>query len=911
MRIGRGRLRLSLEQKNALFVVGLVVTVLVGVSLLGYVLTVRQVRAEAARDLTRARQGFSAESTRILQALSRGVRAMAARSALDAAGGRAGRRETLRETIATLEVDLAALDPGGAPGGTLAEGSRPRFAAPAVLAAEPLRELVGEARRGGAVVARLVAVYGSVFAVAAAPTGPGERPVLVLGEALTAEDLGRLRELLGTELILYRQGAVLASTLAAAPAARDLPAGAGDVAALTINGTRYLARSYGVEATPPLHALFAYPAERRWAPYGALARQATSFVLAILLAAALLGIAVSRLSLTRPIRRLAAATRRLRDGDFEVKVDDRRSDELGDLARAFKEMGKSLRASQAELELSRRRFHDFAQSSSDWLWETDRDARFHYVSPSIVASTGYTPKQLTDRRPDQVFAQDDLSELMTRLRPEAKEVRPFKGVECWLTHRDGHRQCLRFNAVPIGQGATFRGFRGTASDVTKAKVDEERLVSLANQDHLTGLANRRRFLADLAHEIRRAEANGSTGALLLLDLDHFKLINDTAGHAAGDRILVEIAAFLRRQVRAQDLVARLSGDEFALAFPDMDGEAALSKAQGLLEEMARLKPLHGGKAMSTSASIGIVTFPADGTDPVALLALADTAMYAGKAAGRNRAHLYREEDMACQRMDTQLTWKDRIQQALDDDRFVLAYQPVVAASGGRPRRYEVLVRMRTRDGRLHPPGAFIPTAEQFGQIRELDRLVVAKAIAALAEPPADQRSLRFSVNLSGLSVGDPVMRDLIEREIGRHGLDASRVVFEITESAAVDNLSSAIDFIGHIKGLGCRIALDDFGVGFSSFAYLKHLRVDVLKIDASFVRNVHQSTEDRLFVKALVDVARGMGIQTVAEGVETAEVHEAVRGLGVDYLQGYYIGRPQLTLEPRVGSATPPAGERG
>jgi len=256
-------------------------------------------------------------------------------------------------------------------------------------------------------------------------------------------------------------------------------------------------------------------------------------------------------------------------------------------------------------------------------------------------------------------------------------------------------------------------------------------------------------------------------------------------------------------------------------------------------------------------------------------------------------------------MGSQLTWKERIHQALEDDLFTLAYQPIVATNGTSAQRFEVLVRMLDSKGKVHMPGNFIPTAEQFGLIRDLDKVIVKKALRELARLPVNGEPIGFSINLSGLSIGEPHMLELIERELAANALDPARVTFEITETAACENMSRAIEFINQIRALGCGIALDDFGVGFSSFSYLKHIRVDMIKIDGSFIRNIHTSREDQLFVKALVDVARGMGIRTVAEFVETAGTVELLRRLGVDYVQGYYVGRPGKAISKfKLGTAT-------
>ncbi|MFA7388614.1 MAG: bifunctional diguanylate cyclase/phosphodiesterase, partial [Thiohalobacteraceae bacterium] len=372
--------------------------------------------------------------------------------------------------------------------------------------------------------------------------------------------------------------------------------------------------------------------------------------------------------------------------------------------------------------------------------------------------------------------------------------------------------------------------------------------------------------------------------------------NDTAGHAMGDDLIVQIAGVLKRFSRAEDLVARVSGDEFAMAFPDMDAEQAREKARAVLEAVAECRPLHQGRALNVSASIGLVAFPECGGDAVELLAKADTAMYAAKDAGRNRAKFFVEGDMSRERMGTQLAWKTRIVEALDNDLFELAFQPIAGLADGEVHHFETLVRMRDADGGKLMPGNFIPTAEQFGLIGAVDRCILSKALRYLAALPSEFAGVGISINLSGMSVGDDEVLALIESELQETGIDPKRVTFEVTETAACEQMVKAADFIARIRALGCCISLDDFGVGFSSFSYLKNLHVDTLKIDGSFIRDVLKNRDDQLFVKALVDVARGMGIRTIAEFVENAGTVEMLRRLGVDYVQGYYVGRPAKAI---------------
>ncbi len=893
---------MNIEQRNTLFVVGLVLLVLGSAAAIGYFLIAEHVERQIVRSLDLAVEVQAETERRDRARLAAAGRSLAAEPALLAAAltdDVPTVASMLDDLLGRAAVDLIAVYIESGQAGV---GRRPHYASPQVLTSEPLLRLVRGLDPVAGEAAANVRVFNEVLRLVAVPVrGPagGRIGVVVVGEALEERAARTLAAITRAQVAIFAGNVVLGSTLPPAELPLEaLAAGAspGHVR-FAVGGERYRGRVLPLVEDASAHLLLALSEDAQWAPYRELALRGAAAAFVILLLAAGIGLWVSRASLTRPLRELAAAVRAIGAGDLDVQVEARRADELGELARAFNRMLASLASSRAELEESRQRFHDFAAASSDWLWETDRNGVFTYVSPSVSESLGYAAADLVGRTLEQVFRGDDVGEVMAVLRPGRTAPQPFKDLEVWLTSADGHRRCLRMNGVPVRRGETFVGYRGTARDITKAKQDESRLMSLANQDPLTGLANRKRFQADLAHELRRAERTGRSGALMLLDIDHFKLINDTAGHAAGDEVIVQVAGVLRRLSRGEDIVARLSGDEFALAFAGMGAEQAMDKAHEILERIAALKPMFGGRMMSISASVGVVLFPEHGSEPVELLAKADTALYAAKDAGRNRAHLYSEADHARELMDSQLTWKERVQRALEEDLFELVYQPIAPAAGGPPSRFEVLVRMRTPDGKRYGPGAFIPTAEQFGLIRQVDRVIVAKALARLAELQRAGLDVAFSINLSGLSVGDAAMLDFIRSEIAAAGVDQRRIVFEITETAACENLAAALDFIRAVRQLGCRVSLDDFGVGFSSFSYLRNLRVDNIKIDGSFIREIHRSREDQLFVKAIVDVAAGMQIQTTAEYVESAEVLAVVRSLGVDYVQGYYVGKPKPSLQ--------------
>ncbi len=896
---------MNLEQKNTLFVVTLVGLVLASVAAMAYWLIERHVDQQIQRELERAHTVFVEAQKQGFKVLQDTAERLSEQPSLLAAGmiGDPGTiRDALRQALPNSELELLAFYGNGANVTGIGQADRLHLVAPQVLDSDSFVGLVRKAAKSGETAFGHALVFDSLLRLVAVPiSNPagGQIGVLLVGADIDATDLQRWRSLIGAEVLLYRDNLEFGGTLQGIdpPPQRlaQLPQGA--LQKVSANGIGYLATSDPLlgqaDGAPVARVLLAVSADAQWSPYRELAKNALYFALLILLVAALLGIWISRRWLTVPVKSLARATTAIGDGDLDIRVAADRGDELGDLARSFNLMLERLRISQAEELESRQRFYDFAESSSDWLWETDAEGRFTYVSQNVVASLAISAEELQHRTFAELFPQDNARDIMVLLRPGEKRAQPIKDVELWITNREGIRLCVRISATPYEDQGEFRGYRGTARDITKAKNDQERLVHLANRDHLTGLSNRRRFMEELAREMAVARRQGHSGALLLIDLDHFKLVNDTAGHAAGDEVIVQIGGMLRRMARSVDLVARLSGDEFVIALINTTPEQAQKRAEELLNHVGQLRPTYGGRILNTSASVGIVVFPRHGQTPVELLAKADTAMYAAKKAGRNRTHLYSESDMDQALMGSQLTWKDRIHEALEADLFELAFQPIMPTRKiAAPPRFEVLVRMRAADGTLHMPGSFIPTAEQFGLIRQVDAVVVTKAVRTLAALPKDQ-PVSLSINLSGLSVGDRSMLELIETELDRAGVDHRRIIFEITESAACQDINRASEFIKRVQQLGCRIALDDFGVGFSSFSYLKHLQADVIKIDGSFIRDIHNSVEDQLFVKALVDVARGMGMQTTAEFVESEQAFEQVRALGVDYVQGFYVGKPR------------------
>ena len=438
-------------------------------------------------------------------------------------------------------------------------------------------------------------------------------------------------------------------------------------------------------------------------------------------------------------------------------------------------------------------------------------------------------------------------------------------------------------------------FIAQVQDVTERRQFEAKLSHLADHDALTGLFNRRRLEHELDRQVALTDRYQTGAVLLMLDLDNFKYVNDTLGHAMGDELIVRVANALRERLRETDIIARLGGDEFAIILPETDAAAAELLATGLLETIA-----HDGvvvderRAIQVSASIGIAAIePGMLRTPAELMMNADVAMYEAKEAGRGRFSVHDPSDDRTGRLTDTVTWAESIRSALATDGFVLYQQPILDLRTNEIARHELLLRMIGEDGEHVAPATFLYIAERFGLVQEIDAWVVRRAVALVAEQAKLGRRLDLEINLSGLSLTSPEVIATIETELAESRIDPSCLTFEITETAAIVNIQKARAFAERIAELGCSFALDDFGAGFGSFYYLKHLPFDVLKIDGEFVRNLTDSVKDQAVIKSLAQIATELGKQTVAECVEDAETLELVRRYGVDFAQGFHIGVPQ------------------
>ncbi len=429
-------------------------------------------------------------------------------------------------------------------------------------------------------------------------------------------------------------------------------------------------------------------------------------------------------------------------------------------------------------------------------------------------------------------------------------------------------------------------------DITETRRTAERLAFLAERDSLTGLYNRYRFQEELSRMLADADRDQQSIALLFFDLDEFKYINDTFGHGAGDTMLIRVAQEISTRIRRNEILCRLGGDEFALLVPSAIEADMSLLAERLVQAVEQITFSYEGQSLRLGTSIGVALFPQHASNGEELIANADMAMYQAKAAGKNTARIYRPDQNHSHEIVTRWSWKERIQQALDNDLLQLHFQGIYHSHDLSLSHLEVLVRMRDdqNPGQLIPPGQFIPVAEKTGKILEIDRWIIRESIKLLGSTP---HLASLSINISGRSFDEPTLPAYIALMLQQHRVAPHRLLVEVTETAAVSDMRDAQRFIEALRNTGCIVCLDDFGAGFSSFTYLKHLKADILKIDGVFVRDLPKDTDSQIFVRGMVSMAHSMGKQTVAEFVENQETLDMLRDFGVDMVQGYFLDRPQ------------------
>jgi diguanylate cyclase (GGDEF)-like protein/PAS domain S-box-containing protein len=535
------------------------------------------------------------------------------------------------------------------------------------------------------------------------------------------------------------------------------------------------------------------------------------------------------------------------------------------------------------------------ESTPAMLYSIDHDGRIIAVSDFWLAKMGYARDEVLGRESLDFYTPESIEYSRSVVLPAF-----FAAGRC----TDIALTCVRKNGVVMDvllsaflerdeAGEPIRSLT-IVQDVTEQLRLARELDYRASHDRLTGLLNRTEFEVRLGRLLERTHQDNGQHALLYLDLDQFKLVNDTCGHATGDGFLQQAATLAAKIARSNDIVARVGGDEFAIILEDCSPEQSLRSAQELCERMDHFRYADGVQRYRIGASIGLVPIDSRWRTTAAILQAADATCYSAKENGRNRIHVWVDSDSAMSARHGDMQWTTRIESALDEDRFVLFAQRIeglrARASGVHA---EVLVRMTDHDGSIVLPGAFLPAAERFGLASRIDRWVVSRAIAWVSAPGTAEAIENLSINLSGQSVGDPIFHRWVLDALAVAGpVICSKLCFEVTETAAVTNLAVGASFIHQLRTLNVRVALDDFGAGASSFGYLKTLPVDFLKIDGQFVSHMVDSAFDEVTVRCFVDIAKAVGVRTVAEMVDSAAALERLESIGVDHVQGFLLHRP-------------------
>jgi diguanylate cyclase (GGDEF)-like protein/PAS domain S-box-containing protein len=540
------------------------------------------------------------------------------------------------------------------------------------------------------------------------------------------------------------------------------------------------------------------------------------------------------------------------------------------------------------------------QSIGDGVIATDQHLVIEYLNPVAEELTGWRFEEAQGRHIDDIFRgfhEETCEPLENPLSVAIQRSRAIKSVRpTLLIKRDGNEMYIESTASPIldGSGAVSGGVL-VIHDVSESRELNRKLSYHASHDILTGLVNRHEFDARLERALRSARARETSYALCHLDVDQFKIINDTCGHSAGDALLGQIGALLKTKIRWCDTLARIGGDEFGVLLESCSLEEAMQMADQLRETLRNHKFVWEERTFRLGCSVGVVPITGDSEEVAALLSAAESACTAAKAAGRNRVYSSQDNDIDLMRRRREMQWAARVNNALEESRFDLyrmSIQPLQKADPGA--HFELLLRMRDEAGNIVSPDNFIAAAERYGLMPAIDRWVIENALRWLvSEADERERLAMCSINLSGQSLGDDKFLPFVIDQFRRSGIDASKICFEITETAAIASFAQACRFIAALKELGCRFALDNFGTGLSSFGYLKHFPVDFLKIDGSFVKEILHDPIDREMVCSINAIGHLTGKLTIAVFAENFEIINMLRNLGVDYAQGYGIASPQ------------------
>ena len=538
------------------------------------------------------------------------------------------------------------------------------------------------------------------------------------------------------------------------------------------------------------------------------------------------------------------------------------------------------------------RYRNLVVTAHDLVWSMDVEGKWTYLNAAARHIYGYEPEELLNTPLERLQNSDTKKrdDLAFKSVMEGNELLNYETIHM---DKEGLSKHISFNACPhISADGTVQYITGTARDITEQKAYESELTYQTQHDKLTKLKNRSFFQEELECLISRISRSKETCALIYLDLDQFKYVNDTIGHAAGDELLIEVSQLLKDKLREGDLLARFGGDEFTILLYDTDEQAVDIIAHNLLGFFESYRFFSKSQLFNITCSMGITVVNHHTESAESALSQADIACNTAKKQGRNCFQIYDPANKQLDGMTEDMGWASRVKNAYENDHFSLVYQPIVSINDGTIENYEVLLRMDLDDGQRILPGGFIPAAERFGLINNVDRWTVSHSMRALVKLHENNKDINFAINLSGRAFEDKELLPMIKGILDNTGLEPTSLTFEITETAAIANIAAAKTFIANLKDMGCQFALDDFGTGFCSFAYLKNLPVDKLKIDGSFVQSLDTSKVDRAMVQSMNQIAHALGKQTIAEFVQNKKTLDLLRDYGVDFAQGHYLGKP-------------------
>lgn len=580
-------------------------------------------------------------------------------------------------------------------------------------------------------------------------------------------------------------------------------------------------------------------------------------------------------------------------------------DEAGTAVRMLGTVQDVTERKQLESEL--RKLSMAIKKSINLVFITDVEGSIEYVNPMFEQVTGYLAEEVLGQNPRILASGETPLETYSLMWATILAGKTWHS-EIKNSRKNGEWYWARTVISPI-QDETDRitHFLAIQEDISDRRRAEEHAQFLATYDQLTGLLNRERFIDHLDEQV-----NAQThGTLILFDIDEFKVMNDVYGHNTADEFLRRVAELVQETAlslveHGECVVGRLGEDELAIAIPARTGTDGWQIAEEIRRRIEQFSL--ATSEIRATLSAGVVECPTHGTTTTELLSHVDAAVFRAKSLGKNRAHLFSpEDDAGIEHVHSRLRQKDRILRALDDDRFEPWFQPILDLSDHQIHHYEALARMRDQKGKIVLPGAFIGIAEALGFVDAIDRHITAKTIYRQAELQREGHNLSFAMNISGKNLGDEGLLDYLRTTIQDAGATPGNLIFEITETAAIQDLSQAITFMNALKQMGCRFALDDFGVGFTSFVYLREMAVDFVKIDGAFIRRLHDNAPDQGIVKAITMIAHEMDIRTIAEFVETDATLNMLHQFGVDYAQGFLIGKPApQTLPPEYRYDVPP-----